>query len=214
MYSGARWLACKRCILFRNFGWHLRAYAPPVVIRLPLEISGINRYSIALVLKIILGWNINVSILVSSITMAIYVTLGGLHSAIFNEVLQFILIWAGALLIPILGLIEAGGWSALKARISTNASAEYTHLWSTLGKFSDNPMGIHWTGMVFRLGAVISRGYWTTDFSSCSACFRRKICARRKWPRSSERITALGFGPHRRSTKGLPQRRGLLHVFS
>src|ERR1700741_1338291 len=126
--------------------------------------SGINMYSMALVLKIVLGWDINFSILISSVTVAIYVALGGLRSAIFNEVLQFILIWAGALLIPILGLIEAGGWSGLKARIATNASAEYTHLWSTLGKFSDNPMGIHWTGIVFGLCCVISMGYWTTDF--------------------------------------------------
>jgi solute:Na+ symporter, SSS family len=126
--------------------------------------SGINMYSMALVLKIVLGWDINFSILISSVTVAIYVALGGLRSAIFNEVLQFILIWAGALLIPILGLIEAGGWSGLKARIATNASAEYTHLWSTLGKFNDNPMGIHWTGIVFGLGAIISMGYWTTDF--------------------------------------------------
>jgi SSS family solute:Na+ symporter len=126
--------------------------------------SGINMYSMALVLKIVLGWNINVSILISSVTVAIYVALGGLRSAIFNEVLQFILIWAGALLIPILGLVEAGGWSGLKARIAANASTEYTHLWSTLGKFNDNPMGIHWTGIVFGLGAIISMGYWTTDF--------------------------------------------------
>ncbi len=126
--------------------------------------SGINMYSMALVLKIVLGWDINFSILISSVTVAIYVALGGLRSAIFNEVLQFILIWAGALLIPILGLIEAGGWNGLKARIATNASAEYTHLWSTLGKFNDNPMGIHWTGIVFGLGAIISMGYWTTDF--------------------------------------------------
>jgi SSS family solute:Na+ symporter len=126
--------------------------------------SGINMYSMALVLKIVLGWNINFSILISSITVAIYVALGGLRSAIFNEVLQFILIWAGALLIPILGLVETGGWNGLKARIATNASTEYTHLWSTLGKFSDNPMGIHWTGIVFGLGSIISMGYWTTDF--------------------------------------------------
>src|ERR1700741_2860187 len=126
--------------------------------------SGINMYSMALVLKIVLGWDINFSILISSVTVAIYVALGGLRSAIFNEVLQFILIWAGALLIPILGLIEAGGWSGLKGRTATNASAEYTHLWSTLGQFNDNPMGIHWTGIVFGLGAIISMGYWTTDF--------------------------------------------------
>src|SRR5271165_1004782 len=102
--------------------------------------SGINMYSMALVMKVVLGWDINFSIWVSSLTVAIYVALGGLRSAIFNEVLQFILIWAGALVIPVMGLIEAGGWSNLKAEIAVRASAEYTHLWSTLGHFSDNPM--------------------------------------------------------------------------
>jgi SSS family solute:Na+ symporter len=126
--------------------------------------SGINMYSMALVMKVVLGWDINFSIWVSSLTVAIYVALGGLRSAIFNEVLQFILIWAGALVIPVMGLIEAGGWSNLKAQIAVRASAEYTHLWSTLGSFSDNPMGIHWTGIVLGLGFVISFGYWTTDF--------------------------------------------------
>jgi SSS family solute:Na+ symporter len=126
--------------------------------------SGINMYSMALVMKVVLGWDIHFSIWVSSITVAIYVALGGLRSAIFNEVLQFVLIWAGALLIPILGLIEAGGFAGLKARITHNLGVEYTHLWGTLGSFSGNPMGIHWTGIVLGLGWVISFGYWTTDF--------------------------------------------------
>ncbi len=126
--------------------------------------SGINMYSMALVMKVVLGWDIHFSIWVSSMTVAVYVALGGLRSAIFNEVLQFILIWAGALLIPILGLIEAGGWNKLKLQIAQNASTEYTHLWSTLGRVNGNPMGIHWTGIVFGLGFVISFGYWTTDF--------------------------------------------------
>jgi solute:Na+ symporter, SSS family len=147
-----------------RFGESSRALSSVCFAFMTVLMSGINMYSMALVLKIILGWNINVSILVSSITVAIYVTLGGLRSAIFNEVLQFILIWAGALLIPILGLIETGGWTGLKARIAVNASAEYTHMWSTMGHFKDNPMGIHWTGIVFGLAAVISTGYWTTDF--------------------------------------------------
>jgi solute:Na+ symporter, SSS family len=126
--------------------------------------SGINMYSMALVMKVVLGWDINFSIWVSSLTVAVYVALGGLRSAIFNEVLQFILIWAGALLIPILGLVEAGGWANLKLQIAHNASAEYTHAWATLGSFNGNPMGIHWTGIVFGLGFVVSFGYWTTDF--------------------------------------------------
>ena len=127
--------------------------------------SGINMYAMALVMKVVLGWNIHFSIWVSSLTVGIYVALGGLFSAIFNEVLQFFLIWLGALLIPILGLIEAGGWSGVAARVHQNfPQGDYTHLWRTMGGFSDNPMGIHWTGIVFGLGWVISFGYWTTDF--------------------------------------------------
>jgi len=127
--------------------------------------SGINMYSMALVMKVVLGWDIHVSIWVSSLTVALYVGLGGLLSAIFNEVLQFVLIWLGALLISIIGLIEAGGWSGMVAKIHTNfPNQDYTHLWSTLGSFADNPMGINWVGIVFGLGAVLSMGYWTTDF--------------------------------------------------
>ena len=147
-----------------RFGEPSRALSAISFAMMTVLMSGINMYSMALVMKVVLGWNINFSIWVSSLTVAIYVGLGGLRSAIFNEVLQFILIWAGSLLIPILGLVEAGGWQNLKAKIAVNASAEYTHLWRTLGSFSDNPMGIHWTGIVFGLGAVISFGYWTTDF--------------------------------------------------
>jgi SSS family solute:Na+ symporter len=127
--------------------------------------SGVNMFAMAVVMQTVLGWNITFSIWIGAITVAIYVMLGGLRSAIINEVLQFVLIWAGAALIPILGLIEAGGWTNLKAQIAANVgSNDYTHLWSTLGTFKGNPMGIHWTGIVFGLGMIISFGYWTTDF--------------------------------------------------
>jgi solute:Na+ symporter, SSS family len=127
--------------------------------------SGINMYSMALVMKVVLGWDIHFSIWVSSLTVAAYVFLGGLLSAIFNEVLQFVLIWLGAMLVPIVGLIETGGWAGMVERISRNFPGHnYTSLWSTLGSVGDNPMGIHWTGIVLGLGWVISFGYWTTDF--------------------------------------------------
>ena len=132
--------------------------------------SGVNMFAMAEVMKVVLGWNLNFSIIVSSLAVAAYVALGGLRSAIFNEVLQFVLIWGGALLVPILGLLEAGGWDGLKAKIARNvadgaiAPGDYTHMWRSLGHFADNPMGIHWTGIVFGLGFAISFGYWTTDF--------------------------------------------------
>jgi solute:Na+ symporter, SSS family len=148
-----------------RFGEPARALSAITFAFMTVLMSGINMYSMALVMRVVLGWDINFSIWVSSLTVAVYVTLGGLRSAIFNEVLQFMLIWLGALLIPILGLREVGGWSGLQQRIAANVgSTDYTHLWTTLGSFKDNPMGIHWTGIVLGLGWVISFGYWTTDF--------------------------------------------------
>ena len=132
--------------------------------------SGVNMFAMAEVMKVVLGWNLNFSIIVSSLAVAVYVALGGLRSAIFNEVLQFVLIWGGALLVPILGLIEAGGWTGFKAKLARDmatgavANGDYTHMWRSMGHFADNPMGIHWTGIVFGLGFAISFGYWTTDF--------------------------------------------------
>jgi len=148
-----------------RFGEGARGLSAVSFALMTILMSGVNMYSMALVMKVVLGWNISFSIWVGAVTVAIYVMLGGLRSAIINEVLQFVLIWAGAALIPILGLIEAGGWTNLKAQIAANVgSNDYTHLWSTLGSFRDNPMGVHWTGIVFGLGFVISFGYWTTDF--------------------------------------------------
>jgi SSS family solute:Na+ symporter len=148
-----------------RFGEPARALSAITFGVMTVLMSGINMYSMALVMKVVLGWDINFSIWVSSITVAIYVGLGGLLSAIFNEVLQFVLIWLGAILISIIGLIETGGWSGMVARIHVNfPGADYTHLWRTMGSFTDNPMGIHWTGIVLGLGWVISFGYWTTDF--------------------------------------------------
>ncbi|MGD0680989.1 MAG: Na+/galactose cotransporter [Terracidiphilus sp.] len=133
--------------------------------------SGVNMFAMAVVMKVVLGWDITFSILVSSVAVALYVGLGGLRSAIFNEVLQFVLIWGGALLVPILGLYQAGGVSGLKKQIMANMQSmtsvhgdSYFHLWRDTGHFASNPMGVHWTGIVLGLGFVISFGYWTTDF--------------------------------------------------
>jgi len=148
-----------------RYGESARGLAAVMFAFMTILMAGIDMYAMALVMKVVLGWDIHFSIWVSAMTVAIYVALGGLFSAIFNEVLQFFLIWLGALLIPILGLIETGGWSGLVARIHQNfPQGDYTHLWGPTASFADNPMGIHWTGLVLGLGWVISFGYWTTDF--------------------------------------------------
>src|SRR5512132_3005528 len=119
-----------------RFGEPSRALSAISFAFMTVLMSGVNMFAMAKVMQIVLGWDINFSIWVSSLTVAIYVTLGGLRSAIFNEVLQFFLIWAGALLIPILGLVEAGGWSGMQAKIMQNLTelhvanpGSYTHLW-------------------------------------------------------------------------------------
>ena len=151
--------------LHLRYGEGTRALSAISFAVMTVLMSGINMYAMALVMKVVLGWNLNFSIWVSSITVALYVALGGLRSAIFNEVLQFLLIWLGALLVPILGLVEVGGWTNLRAQIMQRlGSGEYVHMWSTLGHFNANPMGVNWIGIVFGLGFVISFGYWTTDF--------------------------------------------------
>ncbi len=148
-----------------RFGEPSRALSAITFGFMTVLMSGINMYSMALVMKIILGWDIGFSIWVSSLTVAAYVFLGGLLSAIFNEVLQFFLIWLGAIVVSVLGLIESGGWSGMVQRIHTNfPGQDYTHMWRGLGSYTTNPMGIHWIGIVFGLGFVISFGYWTTDF--------------------------------------------------
>jgi SSS family solute:Na+ symporter len=155
-----------------RYGEPARALAGISFAFLTVMVSGASMFAMAKILNLLLGWNMNVSIWVSSVTVAIYVALGGLLSAVFNEVLQFFLIWLGTLLIPILGIIQVGGWTKMLATAQKNAAvihptvqnADFTSLWRNLGSFDTNPMGIDWFGMVFGLGLAVSFGYWCTDF--------------------------------------------------
>lgn len=148
-----------------RYGESSRGLAAVMFGLMTVLMSGIDMFAMALVLRVVLGWDIHFSIWASSITVAVYVGLGGLLSAIFNEVVQFVLIWLGALLIPIFGLVETGGWDGMVQRIQHNfPGQDMTHLWRTVGSFADNPMGINWIGIVLGLGFVISFGYWNTDF--------------------------------------------------
>jgi len=118
-----------------------------------LLMSGINLYAMALVLRTFLGWNWDVSMWVSAATVAVYVSLGGLLSAIFTEIVQFFLIWFGLFLVSVLGIIEIGGWQEVFARI---------------------PVEVTWPGIILGLGFVLSFGYWTTDFLVVQRAFSSK----------------------------------------
>ncbi len=125
-----------------------------------LLVSGINLYAMALVLHTFLGWNWDASMWLSAMAVAVYITLSGLLSAIFTEIIQFFLIWFGLFLVAALGIIEIGGVHEIFARIPPSFAA----LWSTAGEASQNGMLVTWVGIVLGLGFVLSFGYWTTDF--------------------------------------------------
>ena len=131
--------------------------------------SGISLYAMALLMELLLGWSFPLSIAVSAGIVLAYIFLGGLTSAIYNEVLQFFLIDFGFLPLVFLGLRDAGGWTGLQSRLAMAATERgfapgaFTHTWTYLGTTA-NPMGVDWLSLVMGLGFVLSFGYWCTDF--------------------------------------------------
>jgi SSS family solute:Na+ symporter len=122
--------------------------------------SGISMYALGLLLHLVLGWDFNVCVLASAAIVLAYTYLGGLTSAIYNEVLQFFLIVAGFAPLAILACDRAGGWQGIVSRLPANM----THSWHYMGHASENPMGVELFGMMAGLGFVLSFGYWCTNF--------------------------------------------------
>ena len=121
--------------------------------------SGISLYAMALLFNKMLGWSFHASILFAALVVLLYVFWGGLSSSIYNEVIQFFLIWLGLLPIVFLGLKQVGGFAGLTAKLNR----ELLHAVKYLGT-SDNPLGVDWFGVAMGLGFVLAFGYWTTDF--------------------------------------------------
>ena len=132
--------------------------------------SGVSMYAMGLLLATLLGWSFHVSVSVSAGIVLVYILLGGLTSAVYNEVLQFFLIVLGFVPLVYLGLADAGGWSGLSTRLASVAqhagfaSGAWSESWRHMASPGDNPMGVEWFGMVMGLGFVLSFGYWCTDF--------------------------------------------------
>jgi SSS family solute:Na+ symporter len=135
--------------------------------------SGISMYAMAKLIQTLhvfdapiqrLGlpptWVFHAGVMVAALVVLAYIFLGGLTSAIYNEVLQFFLIVAGFLPLVWVGLRNVGGWEGLRARLGPG----YTHTWAGMASGSTNPMGVEWFGVAMGLGFVLSFGYWCTDF--------------------------------------------------
>src|SRR4051794_3089363 len=148
-------------------------------------IAGVNLYALALVLKFMLGWPIIVGIIVAAVIVAVYISLGGLSSAIYNEVLQFFVIMAALIPIAIIGLHDVGGWSGLQDRVRQSSIGEAgLHALQGTGPGDvTNPIGVSWIGIVFGLGFVLAFGYWTTNFAEVQrALSARDLSAAERTP--------------------------------
>ena len=135
--------------------------------------SGISMYAMARLIQTLhvfdkmfihlgmpVAWIFHFAIILSAVIVLCYIFLGGLTSAIYNEVLQFFLIVAGFLPLVWVGLKNVGGWDGLKAALPS----AYTHSWQGMGSAHTNPLGVDSFGLVAGLGFVLSFGYWCTDF--------------------------------------------------
>ena len=132
--------------------------------------SGISMYALALLLENVLGWNFNVSLFASAAIVLGYTYLGGLSSAIYNEVLQFFIIVIGLLPMAFLVMKDVGGWDGMQASLAPIVESKgfaadtWTTTWKYTGTGAGNPLGVAWYGIFAGLGFVLSFGYWCTNF--------------------------------------------------
>ena len=151
--------------------------------------SGISMYALAILLERVLGWDFNISLWVSAMIVLAYTYLGGLSSAIYNEVLQFFIIVIGLLPLVFLSLKDVGGWAGLKEGLTPAATAggyapdTFVTTWKYTAEATQNPLGVEWFGILFGLGFVLSFGYWCTNFLIVQRAFAAEsLSAARKVP--------------------------------
>jgi SSS family solute:Na+ symporter len=135
-------------------------------------IAGVNLFALAAVLEALLGIPLAVAIVVAALFVLSYILLGGLSSAIYNEVMQFFVICAGLVPVVIVALKETGGIGGLFAKLSTNGH-DFASAWSGTGLGGHNPIG-DWIGLVFGLSFCLSFGYWTTNFAEVQRAMSAK----------------------------------------
>jgi len=136
-------------------------------------IAGVNLFLLATVINALLGWTKWVSLIVAAAIVLTYTALGGLSAAIYNEVLQFFVILAALVPLAIFGLINVGGWSGLRDKVTDTRKADgsvtatmHEQLTTWPGQALSGFASPVWSviGIVFGLGFVLSFGYWTTNF--------------------------------------------------
>jgi solute:Na+ symporter, SSS family len=183
-YYGAKVKSVPEYLRLR-FGNFAHSYNAASFALATVLIGGVNLFALALVVHLLLGWTIATAIFVAAGIVMVYISLGGLTSAIYNEVLQFFVVIAGLLPLVIVGLHSVGGWSGLEHRVKHSPLGDLgLHAWKGLGiGHVTNPIGGSWLPMVLGLGFVLGFGYWTTNFAEVQrALSARNMSAARRTP--------------------------------
>src|ERR1700743_825898 len=155
-------------------------------------ISGVNLFALALIIHLMLGWSIALAILVAAALVLVYITLGGLTSAVYNEGLQLCVIVAALLPLTLVALPSVGGISGLKHKVEhfKPLGSPGLHAWQGLAiHHHTSTLGSDWIGVVFGLGFVLGFGYWTTNFAEVQRALSAKNLV------ASRRTSVLGAIP-------------------
>jgi len=181
-YYGSKVRSVPEFLLLRFDKWaHLLSSA--LFAFAALLIAGVNLYALSIVVEALLGWPKWVAILVAGAFVLGYITLGGLSSAIYNEVLQFFVILAALIPLAALGLKRVGGWDGLTDSLTKSHGDNFVTAWGGTGIGSANPLGANWLTIVLGLGFVLSFGYWTTNFAEVQrALSARNLSAGQRTP--------------------------------
>ncbi|MFI1000065.1 sodium:solute symporter family protein [Streptomyces galbus] len=172
-YYGSKVRSVPEMLLLRFDKWaHLLSAA--LFAFAAILIAGVNLYALAIVVEALLGWPQWVAIVVAGAFVLGYITLGGLSSAIYNEVLQFFVILAALIPLVVLGLKKVGGWDGLTHKLTATHGENFTTAWGGTGIGSANPLGANWLTIVLGLGFVLSFGYWTTNFAEVQRALSAK----------------------------------------
>jgi len=177
-YYGSRARSVPEYLALR-FDERIRGFNALTFAAMTIFSSGISLYALAKLLEMMLRWDFQYSIWIAALIVMIYVLLGGLTSAVYNEVLQFFLIVLGIAPVVFLGLHDIGGWAAVKHSLAP----EMTSVWRYTGNARENKMGVNLFSMCFGLGFVLAFGYWCTDFLVVQrAMIARNMSAARRTP--------------------------------
>src|SRR5213083_3022752 len=113
----------------------------------------VHLYAAGIVLESVVGWNPLTAALILVIATGVYTVAGGLAAVIYTDLVQTLILIAGAVILTVIGLDRTGGFAGLRAAVPQS----YFHMIKPLGD-PDFP----WTGIFF--GApILGIWYWCTD---------------------------------------------------